>query len=94
MFPKENVRTALQTIYKNNVLNFCKGTMGAVNGFVPNANPDKVGHVDTTTIQSEEVWTGVTYALASLMIQEVKNWFLYYIDKYRSVIRANENKGY
>lgn len=72
MFPKENVRTALKTIYKNNVLNFCKGNLGAVNGFVLNSNPDKPGHADPVTIQSEEVWTGVTYALASTMIHEVR----------------------
>ncbi|KAG4076220.1 hypothetical protein HA402_014769 [Bradysia odoriphaga] len=70
VFPKENVRTALQTIYKNNVMSFCKGNMGAVNGFVLNSNPDKPGHPDNTTIQSEEVWTGVTYGLAATMIQE------------------------
>lgn len=72
VFPKENVRTALQTIYKNNVMSFCKGNMGAVNGFVLNSNPDKAGHPDTTTIQSEEVWTGVTYGLAATMLHEVK----------------------
>lgn len=52
--------------------------MGAVNGFIPNANADKPGHIDTTTIQSEEVWTGVTYALASLMIQEVWKTFQFH----------------
>lgn len=71
VFPKENVRTALKTIYENNVMGFCKGNLGAVNGFIPNANPDKPGHVDSVTIQSEEVWTGVTYALAATMLQEV-----------------------
>lgn len=47
------------------------GNLGAVNGFVLNSNPDKPGHVDYTTIQSEEIWTGVTYALASTMLYEV-----------------------
>ncbi|KAJ8911307.1 hypothetical protein NQ315_017001 [Exocentrus adspersus] len=61
--PKENVRTTLQTIYQNNVLSFCNGNMGAVNGFVN-------GDADDFTIQSLEVWTGVTYALAAAMIQE------------------------
>lgn len=51
--------------------------MGAVNGFVLNSNPDKPGHPDSTTIQSEEVWTGVTYGLAATMIQEVKFYFLW-----------------
>lgn len=71
VFPKENVRTALKTIYENNVMGVCNGNMGAVNGFVLNSNPDKPGRIDDTTIQSEEIWTGVTYALASTMIFEV-----------------------
>ncbi|XP_055381934.1 non-lysosomal glucosylceramidase isoform X2 [Condylostylus longicornis] len=71
IFPKENVRTALKTIYNNNVKGFCNGNLGAVNGFKPNTtDPEKPGHVDTFTLQSEEVWTGVTYALAAIMIQE------------------------
>lgn len=52
-------------------MSFRNGTLGAVNGFIPNANPDKAGHIDYTTIQSEEVWTGVTYALAATMMHEV-----------------------
>lgn len=71
VFPKENVRTALKTIYKNNVMSVDDGKLGAVNGFVLNSNPEKPGHVDTTTTQSEEVWTGVTYGLAALMLHEV-----------------------
>ncbi|CAD7086391.1 unnamed protein product [Hermetia illucens] len=70
IFPKENVRSALKTIYNNNVLGFCGGQLGAVNGFIPNPDPEKPGHIDTTTIQSEEMWTGVTYALAATMLQE------------------------
>lgn len=52
-------------------MNVCDGKLGAVNGYVLNSNPDKPGHIDYTTIQSEEVWTGVTYALASTMLFEV-----------------------
>ena len=44
---------------------FKNGEMGAVNGM--NLN----GTVDYYTMQSEEVWTGVTYALAATMIFEV-----------------------
>lgn len=51
-------------------MRFCNGNMGAVNGYIPNADRTKDGRVDPTTIQSEEAWTGVTYALASTMIQE------------------------
>lgn len=75
VFPKENVRTALKTIYDNNVMGVCNGDMGAVNGFVLNSNPDKPGRIDDTTIQSEEIWTGVTFALAATMIFEVSNFF-------------------
>ncbi|XP_026315900.1 non-lysosomal glucosylceramidase isoform X2 [Hyposmocoma kahamanoa] len=66
VFPEANVKKALKTIYENNVLQFMGGTMGAVNGWVAGAR----GHVDTTALQSEEMWTGVTYGLSALMIYE------------------------
>jgi non-lysosomal glucosylceramidase len=65
IFPKENVRQSLRTIYENNVLKFYDGQMGAVNGWSPEANCP-----DTVSIQSEEIWIGVVYALASCMIYE------------------------
>lgn len=57
-------------------MSVCDGNLGAVNGFVLNSNPDKPGHIDYTTIQSEEIWTGVTYALASTMLYEVSESLL------------------
>ncbi|XP_076260376.1 non-lysosomal glucosylceramidase [Rhynchophorus ferrugineus] len=63
ILPKSKIRSALRSIYENNVLCFCEGNMGAVNGFL-------TGQVDKVAIQSQEVWTGVTYALAATMIQE------------------------
>ncbi|CAG9785611.1 unnamed protein product [Diatraea saccharalis] len=66
VFPEVNVKKALRVIYENNVLRFKEGRMGAVNGYVTGER----GHVDTTAVQSEEVWTGVTYGLAALMIYE------------------------
>ncbi|XP_050498421.1 non-lysosomal glucosylceramidase [Diabrotica virgifera virgifera] len=63
VYPKDNVKTALKTIYKNNVQLFCDGNMGAVNGTID-------GKVDGSSVQSVEVWTGVTYALAATMILE------------------------
>lgn len=39
--------------------------MGAVNGMRPDGVPD------TSSVQSNEVWIGVVYALAATMIQEV-----------------------
>jgi len=70
IFPKENVRSALKTIYDNNVMKFCGGEMGAVNGFTPGEGDQDNGHADIANMQSEEVWTGVTYGLASCMIHE------------------------
>ncbi|KAK9884265.1 hypothetical protein WA026_005217 [Henosepilachna vigintioctopunctata] len=63
VFPHENVLSSLRTIYANNVQSFCNGNMGAVNGFIQ-------GDQDEFTIQSQEIWTGVTYSLASTMIYE------------------------
>jgi len=62
-------------------MSFCNGNMGAVNGFIPNADPEKQGRVDTISMQSEEVWTGVTYALAATMIQEVFLKFILFLFK-------------
>ncbi|GLT75667.1 hypothetical protein SLA2020_473720 [Shorea laevis] len=58
------VRSALEKIYQFNVLKVKGGTRGAVNGVLPN------GEVDLATMQSKEIWAGVTYALAANMIQE------------------------
>ncbi|XP_026733304.1 non-lysosomal glucosylceramidase [Trichoplusia ni] len=66
IFPDSHVRKALQTIYENNVQKFKGGKMGAINGYVTGPR----GHVDTTALQSEEVWVGVTYGLAATMIYE------------------------
>lgn len=48
-----------------NVMEFGQGKLGAVNGMT------KSGHLEITSMQSEEIWTGVTYGLASTMIMEV-----------------------
>lgn len=45
-------------------MSFCNGTMGAVNGHLN-------GEIDSISIQSQEVWTGVTYDLAATLIFEV-----------------------
>ncbi|HEY1014542.1 MAG TPA: non-lysosomal glucosylceramidase [Herpetosiphonaceae bacterium] len=62
--PAERVRQALRTVFEYNVMRFVDGTMGAVNGMRPD------GQVDNANLQSHEVWTGTTYALAALMLQE------------------------
>nr|KAG5708585.1 hypothetical protein BaRGS_033006 [Batillaria attramentaria] len=63
VFPPDLVQAALKTIYENNVLKYGNGNMGAINGTKPN------GSKDLSSPQSEEFWTGVTYALAANMIQ-------------------------
>jgi non-lysosomal glucosylceramidase len=60
--PLEHANSALRTIYEYNVLKFADGQMGAVNGMRPD------GAVDTSSDQSQEVWTGTTYALAAFML--------------------------
>jgi non-lysosomal glucosylceramidase len=60
----DHARSSLETIFKFNVKQYHGGKMGAVNGMRPN------GQVDRTSIQSREVWTGTTYALAAAMFQE------------------------
>ncbi|XP_037079979.1 non-lysosomal glucosylceramidase-like isoform X2 [Pollicipes pollicipes] len=59
-----HVETALRTVYEHNVLLFRDGRQGAVNGMMPD------GQVNEHTMQSEETWTGVTYALAAAMLHE------------------------
>jgi non-lysosomal glucosylceramidase len=58
----DQVRSALRMIVEQNVRGFMGGQMGAVNG----TRPD--GSVDTSSEQSQEVWPGVTYALAALLL--------------------------
>ncbi len=60
--PEDHVRSVLETVYRFNVLGFQDGQMGAVNGIRPD------GSLYTDSDQAEEVWTGVTYALAAFML--------------------------
>lgn len=64
LFDDAKARSALQKIFDFNVMKVKNGHLGAVNGMHPN------GKVDETCMQSREVWTGVTYALAAAMIHE------------------------
>lgn len=66
LLPAQHVRLALETIFNFNVVKFADGQLGAVNGMRPN------GSIDTSYIQADEVWTGVTYALGSFFIQQVR----------------------
>ncbi|KAL8172301.1 hypothetical protein V2J09_024105 [Rumex salicifolius] len=62
LFDNYKIRTALQRIFNFNVMKIRGGGIGAVNGMHPN------GRVDETCMQSREIWSGVTYALAANMI--------------------------
>ncbi|XAR48848.1 Glucosylceramidase [Bertholletia excelsa] len=62
LFSDSKIKSALQKIYDFNVMKVQGGRMGAVNGMHPN------GKVDETCMQSREIWTGVTYAVAATMI--------------------------
>lgn len=54
----------MEKIYNFNVLKVKGGSLGAMNGMLPD------GRVDTSAMQSKEIWSGVTYSLAASMIQE------------------------
>ena len=67
ILPKERVKSSLEAVYENNFKAISGGHWGVVNG----AKPHGKG-VDKFSIQSEEIWTGINYGLASLMIAEDK----------------------
>lgn len=61
---EDKVRSALEKVYNFNVLKVKGGSRGAVNGMLPD------GTVDMSALQSREIWSGVTYSVAAMMIQE------------------------
>ncbi|XP_073138947.1 uncharacterized protein [Henckelia pumila] len=61
---EEKAKTSLEKVYDFNVLKVKDGRRGAANGMMPNGEPD------ACTMQSREIWSGVTYAVAAAMIQE------------------------
>ena len=48
-------------------MSYSNGCHGAVNGMTSQ------GQVDKSSVQSDEVWTGVTYALAATLVYQVNN---------------------
>jgi non-lysosomal glucosylceramidase len=62
LLPATRVESALRTIFERNVVGFAGGEMGAVNGTHADVTPDGPG------FQQAEVWVGVTYALAAMML--------------------------
>lgn len=71
-FEEERVQSVLKTIFQNNVMAFGDGKLGAVNGMT------RAGRLETFSMQSEEIWTGVTYALASTLIMEVCSFLRFF----------------
>jgi non-lysosomal glucosylceramidase len=63
--PEEYSKKSLEKVYEFNVKQFKEGKMGAVNGMKPS------GSVDYSSVQSSEVWTGTSYAVAAAFIQHV-----------------------
>jgi non-lysosomal glucosylceramidase len=63
----------LDTIFKANVMEFGDGKLGAVNGMT------KSGQLEIVSMQSEEIWTGVTYGLSSTMMMEVEYHVIQFI---------------
>jgi non-lysosomal glucosylceramidase len=61
--PDDHARSALETVFKFNVMGFEDGRLGAMNGMRPG------GALDRTGMQSLEVWTGTTFAVAAAMLQ-------------------------
>ncbi|GMH25668.1 hypothetical protein Nepgr_027511 [Nepenthes gracilis] len=61
---EEKAKLALQKVFQFNVLKVKDGRRGAVNGMLPD------GNVDMSSMQSREIWAGVTYAVAASMIHE------------------------
>ena len=64
LVPKEMRVSALHKVYDTNVRKFQKGEMGAISGIAADGSPL---HGNP---QTEEVWTGATFAVASHMIAE------------------------
>ena len=64
LVPPEMRRKTLQTIFAFNVMKFDDGQAGAVNGIAPD------GSLIKSNEQIQEVWTGTTLGLASLMLDE------------------------
>lgn len=60
----QRARSALRTVFDYNVQRFCGGQAGAVNGMRPD------GQVDRSALQAQEVWGGITYAVAAAMLLE------------------------
>ena len=64
MVGKEHRNSALRTVFRLNVMGYHGGRMGAVNGMFPDGTVVRVAERSN----AQEVWTGVTYALAAFLL--------------------------
>ena len=64
LVPRDMQLSSLKKIYNFNVLKFADGSMGAVNGIASD------GSIIKTNEQVQEVWTGTTFGLAALMLED------------------------
>ncbi len=64
LVPREMQVSALKKIFANNVMKFGKGEMGAANGMAAD------GSILRGNEQGEEVWAGVSFGLAALLLSE------------------------
>lgn len=72
LLDQEHVKSTLETIHEFNVRKYAElvnggKSFGCVNGMRPD------GTVDHTSLYSREVWTGVSYATAAVMLQHGMN---------------------
>lgn len=61
--PEAQARSALKTVFDFNVMGYENGRLGAMNGMRPDRSLDRTG------MQSMEIWTGTTFAVAAAMLQ-------------------------
>ncbi|MFW5714246.1 MAG: non-lysosomal glucosylceramidase [Brevefilum sp.] len=61
--PAGHARSALKKVFDFNVMSYEEGRLGAMNGMRPDGSLDKTG------LQSTEIWTGTTFAVAAAMLQ-------------------------
>lgn len=82
----EKALSCLNIIYEYNVIKFGNGKLiGAVNGM----KPPELNQIDSSCLQSREVWTGTTYALAAIMYLEAN-----VIDKNKKLSIINIDKSH
>jgi non-lysosomal glucosylceramidase len=60
---EDHASSSLKKVFDYNVMGFKNGRLGATNGMRPD------GSLDRTALQSMEIWTGTTFALAAATLQ-------------------------